>query len=599
MTAGLFDGIVYPRITVFAAVGVGADPNQIILDTGPVLDTGTLGGIDMAEITKNSAGVYCLRSYERSSFGRPTPIDPADPATATLVFNNSSGDYDPTNPVAAWTLNRLTANQQGLEGAVTTGWQVGGNCTITTTTTQKRTGNRSLQLTSSASGNLWANTTTGTGGVRVTAGEQYRVSAWLRSAASARSATVCVMYWDQNGNFFDQDNAPNITTSTSAWTQAAITVQVPVGAFYASAQVLFLSAAAASEVHYADDIMVQSSALTITTPIQVVAEWPLGLYWPRITGEIRKISLDAGLDPTVTITVADGLEKLGRTQLPTEAPEFADNTSGQRVNNVLDRAGWSTTARTIQDGYSTLHSTTLGTTALEELRQVEATETGLLFVKEAGNVTFYDRHRTSTASRSATVQISLADTGAAGEVGMVDLIWNRDTDRVYNDIRLTRDPDPAQDPELTGSEPGDVPVEQAASDQASIDLYGNLNLPATLGKLHASDTGVLAQAQGLITRYSLATDQIEEVTVNGVHPKISAENLWPKLLALTLLDRISASRDYGPNTIAGELHIQQLAEQVNPDPPGWEFRLTTAPPPPPSTFFYLDTDVLDTDMLGW
>jgi hypothetical protein len=441
--ANPFNGAKWPKVTVYAAVGAEGDANAIVLDSGPGLGTGTLGGVDLAAITTDSDGNNALRSVRRS-FGRGSPIDAADIGTCQLVFNNQSGDYDPTN--------------------------AGGP---------------------------------------------------------------------------------------------------------------------------------HAGLLTIGTAVQVVAEWPLNMAWPRFTGTITSFEIDTSIAPTVTITCADALEQLGRTQLPLEAPEFADNTSGQRVHNILDRAGWPTTARAVAAGYSTLHATVLGNPALEELRKVEATETGLLFVSETGDVVFYDRHQAATASRSAAVQLRLADAAPTPYVGMTELVMVRSRDRVYNDIRLTREPDPAQDPELAGTEPGDEPQEQAASDAASIAAYGNLNLPAAMGALHVSDTAVLAQAQGLLARHKDATDQISSVAINALHPQVAAQSLWPDLLALTLLDRIEVSRDYGPNTIAAELLVQGVTEEIAADPPTWTLTLTTANPPPDPTFFYLDIGELGTDMLTW
>ena len=321
-------------------------------------------------------------------------------------------------------------------------------------------------------------------------------------------------------------------------------------------------------------------ALDIGVKIQVRAEWPVGVFHPRFTGEIVDISIDAGEYSTVTITCADGLEKLGRTQLPVEGAQFAGDLTGQRISNLADRADWPVTDRAIDDGHDLLGPTLLGATAAELMRQVEATEAGFLFVNEAGQLVFFDRYRTLTASRSAVAQVAITDTATAGTINMMDLTMSRSRERVSNDIHLTRDPDPTQDPELTGTEPGDVPVEMVAQDATSIEAHGALNLPVDAGKLHRSDAAVLGMAQGLLAWFKDPQDRIREVHLNGLAPKVAAENLYAKFLSLTLLDRISVSRDYGANTIAAELLIQQLEETVESDPPAWELRLTTANPPP-------------------
>lgn len=345
--------------------------------------------------------------------------------------------------------------------------------------------------------------------------------------------------------------------------------------------------------------------LTIGTPIQVLAERPLGTTWPKFTGTIRKFGLDAqSFDPTMTLVCADGLERLGRTPTPSELHTFTSTTAGPRIGQLADLAAWDAAARSLDTGVSRIPvAMVLGDSVLELMRKVEQTEMGLLWVNEAGTLVFYDRHRVSLATRSTTVQVALADTSGPGQLGMVELYMDRSTDHVYNDIHITRDADPAQDSEVTGVEPADEPTEQIAQDLASIGTggsnYGYLNLPADVGKLHSSDAAALEQAQGLLGWFSNAQDRIEQVEINALHPRVKNEGLWDRLLGLTLLDRISVLRDYGPRTISGQLLVQAITEEVAVSPPTWLMTLTTSNPPPTPDRFVVGTSRIGTDRIGW
>ena len=182
---------------------------------------------------------------------------------------------------------------------------------------------------------------------------------------------------------------------------------------------------------------------------------------------------------------------------------------------------------------------------------------------------------------------------------MASLELARSRDRVWNDAHITREPDPTQDPELTGSEPGDVPVEQSATHAASVARYGTLSLPSEVGTLHRSDAQCSAMAGYLVDRFGWPRTRIRGVQINGLHPRVTDEGLWPKLLKLQLLDRISVRRDYGPNTITVQLLIQKLEVEIRADPPTWQINLTTTNPPPAPDLFMIGSSVIGTGRLGW
>jgi hypothetical protein len=333
--------------------------------------------------------------------------------------------------------------------------------------------------------------------------------------------------------------------------------------------------------------------LTVGTPVDLRAERPLGTIWRRFYGEITNITLDAGLDPTVTLTCADGLEKLGRAQLSDQPVPVGDgDRSGQRVNRLLDAGGYPSSLRRIDTGYTTVAPTALGDFTLELLRKTEMTEFGLLFCGGDGLVVFYDRHRVATAPRSTTVQVVFADSDATGTAGMVDLELDWSRDRTFNDVHITREATPHAP---VGEEADDdQPAEQVATDFATQQAWGTLSLPAQVGPLLRSDDEARAMAEYLVDRFKTSQSRIRKVTVNCLR-----KDLWDLLLPLTLLDRIRVDRNYGPRQITEELLIQGMTEEINSDPPTWTFSFDTTVPVAAPTLWRLGTSALGSGRLGF
>jgi hypothetical protein len=50
------------------------------------------------------------------------------------------------------------------------------------------------------------------------------------------------------------------------------------------------------------------------------------------------------------------------------------------------------------------------------------------------------------------------------------------------------------------------------------------------------------------------------------------------VLPLTILDRVAVTRDYGPNTIAGQLHIQGMTVEIDAGLGTWRWTLQTSSP---------------------
>lgn len=313
--------------------------------------------------------------------------------------------------------------------------------------------------------------------------------------------------------------------------------------------------------------------LELGAALEVRMDWA-GMTYRRFAGQIVDLSVDAGFQPTATWTATDGLEKLGRIFLPTEVVQFDAQRAGERIGTIADRAGWPTIARALDAGVAVLSPTAFGDFALELMRKTEQSELGFLFVNGAGQLVFYDRYRASTASRSTTVQASFSDTATGSVIEMDSVELSRSRERIYNRAVLTREPRPI-DPGIPEEIPPiDSPVEQQADNTgAQADPFGILTYPGTAGQFLATDTQVNGLCELIVARYGTAANRIREVKVAAI-----TQDAWSTLLPLTLLDRISVSRDYGPNTIAAELLIQGMTETIT-DAPSWDYVFSTSEPP--------------------
>lgn len=195
------------------------------------------------------------------------------------------------------------------------------------------------------------------------------------------------------------------------------------------------------------------------------------------------------------------------------APWSGDST-GDRVDRVLNLIGWPSGDRSIEAGASTLGAAANieGFTALDHLLAVEQTEQGRFFISGAGDATFYGRNHET----SLTVQASFDD----GE--------NDGLEFDYSDANITND--------MTVTRAGGLP--QRAVDQTSIDAYWRHSDDMS-GLLYATDSEALAMAQWRVANYA---EPVMRPTNLRFKPLINLSNVYPKVLMRELGDRIEVTK---------------------------------------------------------
>lgn len=108
--------------------------------------------------------------------------------------------------------------------------------------------------------------------------------------------------------------------------------------------------------------------------------------WPVAYG-------NAGFSSTVPVRLVDSFAVLGPSELDEVAAVDAGDTSGERIQKVLDKNEVQFPAtRNIDQGISVFGATTYGGNTLSYLQTATKSELGYLFVSGEGTLTFRDRH---------------------------------------------------------------------------------------------------------------------------------------------------------------------------------------------------------------
>lgn len=204
---------------------------------------------------------------------------------ATWTAGGLGGLIQPMKKIrlsAQW--NLLTENQGSLETDAT-GWTAVTNCAVArSTTVGGNDGSAALRLTSSASGDMSASTTQGTGGVPVTAGQTYSAVASFRSAVSVRTVLVQIQWYTSAGAAITTSPGSNVLDgSGGGWIQSTVSAEAPSNAAYAAVFATVRSTGAASEIHYVDTI-----GLFPSTVDRAVTTWSRGGPYYLFTGYVEE-----------------------------------------------------------------------------------------------------------------------------------------------------------------------------------------------------------------------------------------------------------------------------------------------------------------------
>lgn len=130
---------------------------------------------------------------------------------------------------------------------------------------------------------------------------------------------------------------------------------------------------------------------------------------------------------------------------------WVDDTSGVRIERVLDNIDWPAGLRDIDTGGSILQSAddVQGESALNHLQRVEASEFGGLYMTGAGEVLFRSRAAIVEEARFTDSQVTIGR--GVGELPYINIKPDRGDEELRTEIRLARTGGPEQAATAVGS----------------------------------------------------------------------------------------------------------------------------------------------------
>lgn len=165
---------------------------------------------------------------------------------------------------------------QGFETSIGN-WVQTGNNTTTTTTAQAHAGTHSMQLSSTASGDMSSGSALAanfaTQMLACVPGDVINVSSWHRAAVSARSVATGVEFYNAAGTQISATFGTTVTDSTSTFVNATANITAPATAAWCRQRVEVLATGGAAEVHYVDDVSMTRGASVDLTGLSKLTMW--------------------------------------------------------------------------------------------------------------------------------------------------------------------------------------------------------------------------------------------------------------------------------------------------------------------------------------
>ena len=276
-----------------------------------------------------------------------------------------------------------------------------------------------------------------------------------------------------------------------------------------------------------------------------------GEFVPLWTGYISSIKDEygpAGSSIRSRITAADHLGNFASDDPPALTTPIPVELSSDRVNTILDLAGWPDEARLSDVGLYDVQSSDLAQSRLEEIQLTAESEGGAFYVTKAG-FTYFRNRDYLLSPRSSIPQFSIGQVGAGVQVLSATSDWS--TQRVYNDVTFARS--------------GGNAIR--LQDEQSINMYqrrtsGRNNLQNT------DDGDVAFLAQRFLDNFRYDKLRVEQLTVTAVNDS-GAEDL----LGLELADRVQVTvRNLQGWAFTIDTWINRITWRITAD--DWEADLT-------------------------
>lgn len=256
----------------------------------------------------------------------------------------------------------------------------------------------------------------------------------------------------------------------------------------------------------------------------------------------------------VDIQCTDAFTLFNKSAITTVTGGTAGQTTGARINKILDMVGFPGSQRVIDTGDVTVQADP-GTlrTVLQALQDVEFTEYGAVYVDARGDVVFRER------------------TDAVETLGLPATVFDQTTGINYKDLKFAFDDKLIFNVANFQREGGTM---QTALDQDSIDTY----FPHAITKenlLHETDADTLELAQTYVANRSVTDIRIDSMTLDLTTPNYQAG--IEAALGLDFFAPVEISNiQPGGSTITKTLQVFGVQHQITPR--SWLTTFTTGEP---------------------
>ena len=279
------------------------------------------------------------------------------------------------------------------------------------------------------------------------------------------------------------------------------------------------------------------------------------LYSGYITSFDNTFRLGNDEVSTVTFQCVDAFRLLQNVQISTVAGSSAGQTTGARIENLLDLASFPVSQRLIDVGDTTVQADP-GTSRslLAACQNIEQTELGGFFIDEEGNAVFLSR---STVSLKADeTPLFFNDDGTNISYQSIDFAY--DDTQIFNDITVTR---------LNGTA-------QNVQSTSSIETYF-IHSGSRSDLLMQTDAEALDQASMLLNARENALLRIDSIGLNLMDSASSNRIVAGLISDLFTLINVTKTGQ-ASSTFTLELFVQGIQHDITPNT--WTTRFLTAEP---------------------
>ena len=305
-------------------------------------------------------------------------------------------------------------------------------------------------------------------------------------------------------------------------------------------------------------ITITATYLGVTYPIYAGYITGYNTSTPKFNGDIVY----------TTVTAVDGFRLFQNAQFFGVTGAVAGETTGSRIEKILNTIGWPAELRDIDTGLTTVQADpATQRTALSALQTVATTEYGALYMDATGRVAFQDRDL--TVSSIGDPAVVFADDGTG--IGYFDVKWVFDDTQVYNLATVTRNG-------------GTV---QTASDAASIEKFFTHSYNQS-GLLMETDAEALDYARAFVASRKDTVIRVNELTLDLQQDNYTAGTI--AALSIDFFTPVSVTTTQPNNTTLSKTEqVFNVTHSITPN--SWKVRFGTAEP-------IIDGFILDSTIYG-